>query len=93
MKRTLAALLVLPLVAAAAPTLTVTVGNAKAGLWYAVYASETVNGAYAFVQRARATKDGTLPFTIDATAATKFIRIKASDGEISPADPLFPSAP
>ena len=78
---------------AAAPTLTLTVGNAKAGLWYAVYASPTVDGDYAFVQRIQATKDGTLPFTIDATAATKFIRFKASDDEIDPADPLFPSAP
>ena len=76
-----------------APTLTITIGNAKAGVWYAVYASETVNGDYAFVQRAHPTKDGTLPFTIDATAATKFIRIKASDEEIAPSDPLFPAAP
>jgi hypothetical protein len=78
---------------AAAPTLTITVGNAKAGLWYAVYASPTVDGDYAFVQRIHATKDGTLPFTIDATAATKFIRFKASDDEIDPADPLFPTNP
>jgi len=72
-------------------TLTVTIGNAKAGLWYAVYASRTVNGEYAFVQRAQAAADGTLPFTIDASDTTKFIRIKASDSEIDPADPLFPS--
>ena len=76
-----------------APTLTVTIGNAKAGLWYALYASREVNGAYSFVQRAHATKDGELPFTIDATDTAKFLRIKASDSEIDPADPLFPTNP
>ena len=75
-----------------APTLTITVGNAKAGVWYAVYASRTVNGDYAFVQRERATKDGTLFFTIDASDTTKFIRIKASAEIIDPADPLFPAS-
>ena len=75
------------------PTFTVTIGNAKAGIWYAVYASQTVDGDYAFVKRAHATADGELPLTINATDTTKFVRIKASDKEIDPDDPLFPAAP
>jgi hypothetical protein len=76
----------------AAPTLTVTIGNAQSGVWYAVYESASVGGPWTFAGRAQATADGTLPFTIDATAATKFLRLKASDAEIAPTDPLFPSA-
>ncbi len=75
------------------PTFTVTIGNAKAGLWYAVYASGTVDGTYTFVKREQATADGTLPLEIEASDAAKFVRIKASDEEIGPTDPLFPSAP
>ena len=74
---------------AAAPTLTVTIGNAQAGVWYAVYESAAVDGPWTFVQRAQATRNGTLPFTIDATAATKFLRLKASDAGIASGDPLF----
>ena len=74
---------------AAAPTLKVTIGNAQAGVWYAVYESASVDGPWTFVQRAHATRDGTLPFTIDATAATKFLRLKASEAEIATGDPLF----
>ncbi len=76
----------------AAPTLTVTIGNAQAGIWYAVYESERVNGTYTFAGRARAQEDGTLPITIDASATTKFLRIKASASEIAPVAPLFPGA-
>ena len=75
-----------------APTLTVTIGNAQTGIWYAVYESERVNGTYTFAGRARAQEDGTLPITIDASATTKFLRIKASASEIAPVDPLFPGA-
>ncbi len=74
---------------AAAPTLTVTIGNAQTGVWYAVYESASVGGPWTFVQRAQAQRDGTLPFTIDAKATTKFLRLKASDAEIAPGDPLF----
>ena len=77
---------------AAAPTLTVTIGNAQSGVWYAVYESAAVGGPWTFVQRAQAQRDVTLPFTIDATAATKFLRLKASEAEIVPNAPLFPSA-
>ncbi|MBQ6103399.1 MAG: C10 family peptidase [Kiritimatiellae bacterium] len=78
---------------AAAPTLTVTVGNAKKDIWYAVYESQKPDGTYTFAGRAQAQRDGTLPITIDASATTKFLRIKASDAPIQPTSPLFPAAP
>ena len=52
-----------------------------------------MDGTYAFVQRAHPAEDGTPSFTIDASDTTKFVRVKASDGEIESGDPLFPAVP
>ncbi len=65
------------------PTLDLEIGNAAKYAWYTLYESGTVEGPFTAVLSSQATADGALPLRIDASAPTKFIRIGASDGEVS----------
>jgi len=66
---------------ASAPTVSITINNASSDAVYAVYASATVDGAYARVP-ARQTRSGELlSFEVDATPAARFFQIRAAASE------------
>ena len=69
--------------------LTLSIRNATAGAWYTVYESPAANGDYRASKSVRATASGILALPdVDATAATKFLRVGVSDAQVSAGTPL-----
>ena len=75
---------------AAIGALTLSIRNATAGAWYTVYESATVDGAYRASRYVKATASGVFAIEgVDATAATKFVRIGVGDAAV-PAGTALP---
>lgn len=60
-------------------TLSITIANAQAGIWYTLYAVDTLGGDWELVDSLQAMTDGDLIFEdIEATAPRRFFKVEAS---------------
>lgn len=70
-------------------TFTATVSNPVAGAWYTAFTSETLDGTFTAECVVQAQSgDEVIPLEVDATPATKFVKVVVSSAPFAKGDPL-----